>query len=346
MEWRLEEKTVEGCLEAIQYGCCPWKIIIAASQGIIINASGRKPEGLMKRIPRASKVVLAVAVCTALLLLVLVPAAAEAPSRLAGQGEAPLCGNGSAPNYGFSEDLLQLHWTVNWEGYVSPTAVDQVDSILDELNAGNIAQTMILFMPAEEVGNRVNCAVHFLRYMQLGNASGQRKDNGFVFLVVVEPARIDVHYGVGLGLPALTANDLTSLNRLAESIYATTSDMDQALLALVEGFADYARGEYPPLYEAQPTEAVEYVDLPQIPAGPLGVLTVCGLICISIIVLFIVIWLLIQLARMGVVFGPSHSPWRRPMGGGGSWGGGGWGGGGGGPTWRGGGGSGRSGRGN
>jgi hypothetical protein len=45
---------------------------------------------------------------------------------------------------------------------------------------------------------------------------GERKDNGFVFLIVVEPNRIDVHYGVGLGLPALTAPELTSINRAAE----------------------------------------------------------------------------------------------------------------------------------
>jgi len=123
---------------------------------------------------------------------------------------APLCGAGSAPDYGFTYDLQQAHWTVNWQNYATENAVIEVDTILDQLNADSIAQTMILILPQEQVGNRVNCAVHFLRYMKLGEPTGERKDNGFVFLIVVEPTRIDVHYGVGLGLPALTAPELTT----------------------------------------------------------------------------------------------------------------------------------------
>ena len=118
---------------------------------------------------------------------------------------APLCGNGSPPDYGFTYDLQQAHWTVDWQAYVSDKTVTEVDTILDKLNADSVAQTMILIQSQEQVGNRVNCAVHFLRYMQLGQPTGDRKDNGFVFLIVVEPTSIDVHYGVGLGLPALTA---------------------------------------------------------------------------------------------------------------------------------------------
>ena len=106
---------------------------------------------------------------------------------------------------------------------------------------------MILFKPADEVGNRVNCAVHFLRYMGLGNPTGERKDNGFVFLVVVEENAIDVHYGVGLGLPALTAHKLTDLNRMAEDIYADTGSMDDAILTMAYSYANYAREQYPAL---------------------------------------------------------------------------------------------------
>ena len=118
---------------------------------------------------------------------------------------APLCGDGSAPDYGLTYDLQQVHWTVDWQDYVSEQTVTEVDTVLDRLNGDSIAQTMILFKAQAQVGNRVNCAVHFLRYMQLGLPTGERRDNGFVFLIVVEPTRIDVHYGVGLGLPALTA---------------------------------------------------------------------------------------------------------------------------------------------
>lgn len=260
-----------------------------------------------------------------------------------------LCGEGSAPDYGFTYDLRQPHWTVGWENYVSEETVNQVDAILDRMNEGATAQTMLLFKPQAEVGTRVNCAVHFLRYMQLGLPDGPRKDNGFVFLIVVEPSKIDVHYGVGLGLPALTAPDLTSLNRKAEEVYQTSGSMDQALLALVEGFDEYASAKYPPIIT--PTPTAEVIELPPLPEGPLGIVTLCCLVCIGLLALIFVIWLLIQLSRWGI-FDLLNSLGGGSGGGGGSWGSGGgsWGrgsgGGGGGGGFRGGSGSGRAGRGN
>jgi hypothetical protein len=212
----------------------------------------------------------------------------------------PLCGNGSAPDYGFSYNLQQPHWTVNWQRYVSEQSVIEVDEILDELDKDAIAQTMILFQSSSQVGNRVNCAVHFLRYMKLGLPSGERKDNGFVFLIVVEPNAIDVHYGVGLGLPALTAHELTSLNRLAEEVYQSTGSMDEALLALVSGFNETARSKYSPF--VYPTSTPISVELP---AGPLGVLSICGLICIGTLIVLFLIFFIIQMARFGIHFSPS-----------------------------------------
>ena len=243
---------------------------------------------------------------------------------------ASLCGDGSAPDYGFTYNLQQAHWTVNWQNYVSEQTVTEVDTILDQLNADSIAQTMILIQPQDQVGNRVNCAVHFLRYMKLGNPNGERKDNGFVFLIVVEPTRIDVHYGVGLGLPALTASDLTNLNRSAEDAYQTTHSMDQALLTLVQGFDTVARGKYTPLISPNPTQ--ETSTQPQLPSGPLDILTICGQLCLGIFFLLFLLWG----ARRGIRFNSS------------GFGSGGFGGsfGGGGSSTRGGGGSGRSGRGN
>ncbi|HEY5983231.1 MAG TPA: hypothetical protein VIU38_07130 [Anaerolineales bacterium] len=283
-----------------------------------------------------------------------------APVRAAPQAAAVLCGNGSAPDYGFTYDLLQEHWTVNWQNYVSQQTVTEVDTILDGLNADSIAQTMILFLPADQVGVRVNCAVHFLRYMRLGLPSGERKDNGMAFLIVVEPKGIDVHYGVGLGLPALTANELTSINRDAEAAYDSTGSMDQALLTLVQEFETLSRKEYPPLIEATATPEIQYPSLA--PAGPISLALFCGLVCIGILVLLFLLWAASRLARAGLDLEPYRGdpfggPWTR--GGGGGWsgggggfgsggfgGGGGWSGGSGGGGFRGGGGSGRSGRGN
>ena len=259
------------------------------------------------------------------------------------QRESGLCGDGSAPDYGFTYDLQQAHWTVDWQDYASENAVTEVDAVLDRLNEDSIAQTMILFKPQTQVGNRVNCAVHFLRYMRLGLPAGERKDNGFVFLIVVEPTRIDVHYGVGLGLPALTASDLTNLNRSAEAAYQSTHSMDQALLTLVQGFDTVARSKYAPLISLTPTP--ETINLPSLPSGPLSILSICCLLCIGIFIVLFLLWVLTQLARRGITFNPSGSgSWGSGFPSGGSRGG--FGGGRGGSPTRGGGGSGRSGRGN
>ena len=257
---------------------------------------------------------------------------------------ATLCGDGSeSDNYGFSYDIQQPHWTVGWENYVTENTVNQVDGILDKLNNDSIAQTMILFKDQTQVGNQVNCAVHFLRYMKLGLSYGERKDNGFAFLIVVDPNKINVHYGVGLGLPALTAPELTNLNRLAEDTYQSTQNMDAALLALIKGFDEVTRKKYSPLISTPATQPTSiYIQMPTIITGPLDTGVICCLVCIGMILL---IGLFIFLTRFGRFLrwfptfpgsdrGGGSSPWSGPSSGGG------------GPVMRGGGGSGRSNRGN
>ena len=246
------------------------------------------------------------------------------PASAGAMAAESLCGNGSPPDYGFNYDFQQAHWTVDWQAYVSENTVTDVDTILDKLNADSVAQTMILIQPQEQVGNRVNCAVHFLRYMQLGLPTGDRKDNGFAFLIVVEPTGIDVHYGVGLGLPALTAPELTGLNRAAEDAYQSTQSMDQALLVLVQGFDTVARNKYAPL--VSPTTSPGTSNPPPLNTEPLGFLNICGLLCIGIFFLLFLLWGFRQAARGGITFNPSGSTYRgmgNPFGGGRNTGGGG-----------------------
>jgi len=230
------------------------------------------------------------------------------PVRAAILSAASLCGNGSAPDYGFSYDLLQPHWTVGWENYASEQAVNRVDRVFDRLNEDAIAQTMILILPQDQVGIRTNCAVHFLRYMQLGLPTGNRKDNGFVFLIVVAPDSIDVHYAVGLGLPALTAQELTPINRAAENTYQSTHSMDEALLTLADEFSTVARNNYEP----EPSSALTPAPVDQ-PAGPLATLALCGQLCLGIFVFLFLIWLFSQIGGGGNRFYPPGP---------GSWGGG------------------------
>jgi hypothetical protein len=224
----------------------------------------------------------------------------------------PLCGDGSAPDYGFSYDRLQPHWTVGWELYASEQAVDRVDRALDRLNDDAIAQTMILILPQDQVGVRTNCAVHFLRYMKLGLPSGERKDNGFVFLIVVQPDSIDVHYAVGLGLPALTAPELTNINRAVESKYQSTHSMDQALLTLANEFNLVARTNYEPAPSAASTP--EVVDPT---AGPAAIALLCGQLCLGVFLFVFVTWMLSQMGGGGTrYYPPDYGPW-----GGSPWGG-------------------------
>ena len=224
----------------------------------------------------------------------------------------PLCGDGSAPDYGFSYDLLQPHWTVGWENYASEQTVDRVDRVLDRLNDDAIAQTMILILPADQVGIRTNCAVHFLRYMGLGLPTGNRKDNGFVFLIVVQPDRIDVHYAVGLGLPALTAPELTNINRAVEATYQSTQSIDQALLTLANEFNIVARNNYEPLPSAASTP--EVVDQP---AGLAAIAALCGQLCLGLLLFVFLTWMFSQMGGGRTrYYPPDHAPW-----GGSPWGG-------------------------
>jgi len=68
-----------------------------------------------------------------------------------------------------------------------------------------------------------------------------------------------------LGLPALTAPELTAINRDAEAAYLSTGSMDQALLTLVHEFNAVSRDNYAPLISMEPTP-VSAEDL-VLPAG-------------------------------------------------------------------------------
>lgn len=155
------------------------------------------------------------------------------------------CGNGSeADDFGFSYELNQPHWTVG-NGLVSEQTMIDVDVILDKLNADQLAQTMILVLPADQVGAPVNCAVHFLRYMDLGLMEGPHADNGFSWLFVVGENKVDVYYGVGLGLNGLTAQNIGPLKRLGADTFAETKSVDKAVLETVKEYDAYVRSEYP-----------------------------------------------------------------------------------------------------
>ncbi len=224
-----------------------------------------------------------------------------------------LCGNGSAPDYGFSYDLLQPHWTVGWENYASEQAVNRVDRVFDRLNE-DAHRTDDDPHPATRSGrdsNQLRRALPALHAAWLTNGQPQRQ--WFCFLIVVEPDRIDVHYAVGLGLPALTAQELTPINRAAEITYQSTHSMDEALLTLADEFSTVARNNYEP----EPASALTPAPVDQ-PAGPVATLALCGQLCLGIFVFLFLLWLFSQMGGGGNRFYPPGP---------GSWGGGSWGGG-------------------
>ncbi len=229
--------------------------------------------------------------CTVLFTVISALVGTVTPTQAAPLPQSELCGNGSAPDYGFSYRLDQPHWTVADNQLVSEQAMAQVDVILDKLNADNIAQTMILVKSADQVGIQTNCAVHFLRYMQLGQPDGPHKDNGFAFVIVVGTNKIDVHYAVGLGLPALVASKLTPINRLGEATFAETKSVDQALISVIAEFDAYTRTVYQP----DPGTQTSPESIPQpINSGGAEFLT-----CLCALALFLLFLFVIQLLGGG-----------------------------------------------
>jgi hypothetical protein len=75
---------------------------------------------------------------TTLLVLAISLSAVFTPAR-AQTAAAPLCGDGSAPDYGLSYDLNQPDWVVGWQDYASERTVGEVDDLFDQLDADSIA---------------------------------------------------------------------------------------------------------------------------------------------------------------------------------------------------------------
>lgn len=158
------------------------------------------------------------------------------------------CGTGSAPNYGFDTrgyTLTQPYWVVS-NGFISEQTQMAVEPMLDQLKAEELSETMILLLPADQIGDAPTCAGHFGRYMKLGLVSGPHKDRGMVWLFVInsDGSLAEIRYGIGYGLPALTAPGLGNLKRVGTDTYAATKSVDEAVIAVVTGYDQYVRAIY------------------------------------------------------------------------------------------------------
>jgi hypothetical protein len=121
-------------------------------------------------------------------------------------------------------------------------------------------------------------------------------------------------------LPALTAPELTNINRAVESKYESTHSLDQALLTLANEFNIVARNNYEPAPAAASTPEV-----PDQPAGPAAVAVLCGQLCLGLLLFLFLIWMFSQLGGGGTrYYPPDPGPWGGSPWGGSPWRGGGY----------------------
>ncbi len=207
--------------------------------------------------------------------------------------DAPFTGD---PDYPVLVNKQVNYWIVNCS--VSEATTVEVDRVLENLNADHIAQTMILCLN-QTVSQPTSYAMRFLRYMGLGLPDGQRKDNGLVFLVLQSKDKLDVHYAVGLGLPALTAQGLSPLNRVGEDTFAETKSLDKAVLSMASSLDTYARAKYQPLNPVAPQYgAVAQQSSDELPPGT---------IWLGLAILFWLILVTETLFSFGALFGSHKS---------------------------------------
>lgn len=142
---------------------------------------------------------------------------------------------------------------------VTKDTVVEVDKVLEDLNAAHIAQTIFLCMNKSDITQPVPYAERFLRYMGLGMADGQRKNNGVVFLISYDDKskEVRVNYAVGLGLPALTAPDFgntarEALNGSSFNVSTKYEDLDVTIKALARAYDKNVRVKYEPYQPVEP----------------------------------------------------------------------------------------------
>ncbi|MBI2326371.1 TPM domain-containing protein [Candidatus Collierbacteria bacterium] len=146
------------------------------------------------------------------------------------------------PDYPVPVDKVIPYWITNCQ--VSQDTIMKVDKILEDLNADHIAQTVLVCMKYGEVHDPTSYAIRFLRYMGLGLTDGPRKDNGMVLLALTDKTHFELHYGVGLGLSAITAPNMGDIIRATGDGF--NGNLDDAVVQTATMFSQAARIKYQP----------------------------------------------------------------------------------------------------
>lgn len=146
--------------------------------------------------------------------------------------------------------VTQDYWVA--EGCpVSDSVKDGAEKILAPLDGDNISKTAIFCMPMGSVSVPGEYAKRFSKYYGIGNSEGDRKDNGFVWLVLYDDSgRTEIHYAVGDGLGKLGSHELGNIKRAAEGSYkaelSQTENIANAIFTVASNYNQTARANYEP----------------------------------------------------------------------------------------------------
>lgn len=143
------------------------------------------------------------------------------------------------------------YWVVNCD--MSKEALAAEDAKLEKLNADNVVQAAVLCMPSDQVSDVPGYALRFSRFMGMGNATGPRRDNGLVWIIVPnsETGQVEIRYAAGFGLTKLTAIDLNPIEEVAVKNYPSAGQQN-VVSYIVDQTDAVARKYYEPLNPRTP----------------------------------------------------------------------------------------------
>lgn len=205
--------------------------------------------------------------------------------------------------------VTQDYWVA--EGCpVSDAIKAEAEKFLAPLDADNIAKTAVVCMQKGTVAVPGEWAKRFGKYYHLGNPDGERKDNGFVWLVLYDDTgKTEVHYAVGDGIMnKLGSNELGNVKRAAEAAYDPAStqgdNVANSILNLSASWAKVARANYEPWNPATPKYGGPITKSSDNNNGG-------SVLCLGLLGLFVWLVLLSEpILALGVVIFGSYSAWQ------------------------------------
>lgn len=125
---------------------------------------------------------------------------------------------------------LGEYWVVDKEGVVDQSVVEHVDKILEDLRKDGYAEQAIVTMSG--VDDSIAYVTQLGRHLKLGEAEGENKDNGIIWLILVDkPVGERVRYSIGLGLPEFTSFEAGRVQDAA-SVFADEGDWSNTVLQI------------------------------------------------------------------------------------------------------------------